>query len=244
MRVKLTNNAETTLAGAINETATTVLLAPGTGLNFPTLGVNEFFPLTLVKIVAGNAVREIVYVTARNADSCTVVRAREGTTATTFSSGDYAGCHLTAASIDTKMDKDGGAFDGQVAMNDNDLSGAALRDFGVRVQFAPAAVGGVVTIDYRLGSHVVWTPTPGTYQIVITNWPPAGIHGELWIEGANLGACTITTQTALEYLKTDGSYTTTNSVNTNQGATLRTSGIDNLLIWGRSGAPARAKVAR
>lgn len=244
MKVKLANNAETTLAGSINESATTVLLAPGTGVNFPALGANEFFPLTLVKIVSGEAVREIVHVTARNVDSCTVLRAREGTTAVTFSAGDYAGLHVTRGAFDAKMDLDGGAFAGPVAMGDNDLSGAALKDSGQRVG-APMVAGGVATFDYRNGSYQPWAPAPGTYQIIITNWPPSGINGELWIPITLSGAVTLTTQVPLLYRRSsDGLETSTTSVNTNQGATLRTSGTEDLLIWGAAGAPAKAKIAR
>lgn len=113
-----------------------------------------------------------------------------------------------------------------------------------KVATTPAPAGTVHTIDYLAGAYQVWSPPAGACTLNIINWPAAGINGELWIEGVNLGAATITTQVALDYLKPDGTYTTTTSMNANQGATLRTSGVDNVLIWGRAGAPKRAKVAR
>lgn len=263
MKLHLTNNAESTLAGAINETAATVLLAPGTGALFPQLANGEFFPLSLVKTSGGAPVREIVYVTARDVDSCTVLRAQEGTTASPFSAGDYAGCHPTAGCFGAKADLAGSAFTGPVSATDitatgtaslpattftgdvdagdHTLKGAVMQDWGDKVKVLDI---GVNVIDYRDGKYQVWQPGSGAQTLSITNWPPAGVHGELWIEGVNLGAATITLATALDFLKTDGTYVTTTSLNANQGATLQTSGIDNVLIWGRGGAPKRAKVAR
>lgn len=244
MKLKMTNFAQSTLAGALTDTATTVLLAPGEGARFPALAANEYFPLVLVKIVAGEAVREIVHVTARTNDSCTVIRARENTVAVPFDAGDYVGHHPTAAGMASKMDVDGGAFAGPVAFGDNPLTGAALQDCGDKSVTVGAPTGTVHTIDYRNGSHQVWNPPPGACTLIITNWPPAGINGALWIRGTNLGLCTITTQTAIAYLKSDGTYTTTTSLNTNQGATLRTNGVDQVMFWGHTGAPIEGKVAR
>lgn len=244
MKLKMANFAESTLAGALDQTATTVLLEPGTGNRFPALAAGQYFPLTLVKLVAGAPVREIVHVVARVADSCTVIRAREGTPATAFDSGSYAGLRATAEGMAGKADLEGADFTGPVTMADQPLRQAVMQDCGAKVATVAAAVAGVYTVDYQDGPYQVIAPTPGTYSINIINWPPAGVHGELWLEGANLGLCTLTTSVALDYLKTDGSYATTNSVNANQGATLRSNGVDNLLIWGREGAPKRAKVAR
>lgn len=109
---------------------------------------------------------------------------------------------------------------------------------------APVAPSTLYIMDYLAGPYQVFSPAPGAATLRIINWPAAGTNGELWIEGVNLGAATITTEVALDYLKPDGTYATTSSMNTNQGATLRTAGVDNVLIWGRAGAPKRAKVAR
>lgn len=113
-----------------------------------------------------------------------------------------------------------------------------------KVATTPAPAGAIHTMDYLAGNYQVWSPAPGAATLRIINWPAAGTNGELWIEGTNLGAATITTEVALDYLKPDGTYTTTTSMNTNQGATLRTAGVDNVAIWGRAGAPKRAKVLR
>lgn len=90
------NNAGTTLAGPIAATATTINLAAGTGVLFPVPAVGQQFALTLISQSDANE-REIVYCTARNGDSCTVIRGQENTPATAFIAGDFARNLLTAA---------------------------------------------------------------------------------------------------------------------------------------------------
>lgn len=114
-----------------------------------------------------------------------------------------------------------------------------------KVQTAPAAVANVVTVDYRNGNCLVWNPTAAaTTALTITNWPADGTLGEFWIVGTNLGAATVNLSSAVDWLRPDGTYTNTASINANHGATLRTTGEDNVLLWGRNGAPAKGKVAR
>jgi hypothetical protein len=252
MKLKLTNNAETTLAGAINETSTTVLLSPGTGILFAQLNAGEFFPLTLLKVSNDVVTREIVYVTARNTDSCTVLRAQEGTTATTFSAGDYAGCHPTAGCFNGKADLEGADFTGAVSapsmsvagqsnltnvaitgpvsMGDNLLKSPVLQDYAYAFKDAVATN----TLDYRDGSAQRWAPATGAQTLAITNWPTTNTFGELLIEGVNLGAATITGP-SVKWLKSDGTFTTSTSFNVNHGAALQASGIDFILLWTRDG---------
>lgn len=261
MKLKLSNNAETLLAGAINETATTVILAPGTGILLPTLVAGEFFPLILVKSVAGNPVREIVYVTARNTDSCTVLRAQEGTAATTFSAGDYAGCHATAGCFATKADIDGADFagaisalsisatsaslgttaiTGPVTLGDNPIKGAVLQDCAYAFKDAVA----VNTLDYRDGDVQRWAPAAGSQVLTITNWPPAPYWGMLLVKIIDGGSRTLTTATPVKWLKSDGTSVTSNSINTNHGATLQTSGTDRVLFWQEEDGAIWGKVVR
>lgn len=235
------NNASSSLASSLTAVATSLSVTADEGQKFPVLAAGDWFMATMTKLVSGSPVREIVKVTARTVDVLTIVRGQEGTTATTFSAGDKIDLRLTAGAINGKFDKSGGPIDGDVDLQDHTLKGAVMQDCGDKVYTVPA---GVNTIDYRNGKYQVWSPAAGPQTLTIINWPPAGVHGELWIEGVNLGLATITTSVALDYLKFDGTYNTTTSLNTNQGATLRNSGIDNVLIWGRNGAPQRAKVAR
>jgi len=89
------NNASSTLAAPISSTATTVELAAGTGLLFPTPGAGQAFTLSLTDAATGK-INEIMLCTARTADTLTVTRAQEGTTAVSWTTGDFANNFLTA----------------------------------------------------------------------------------------------------------------------------------------------------
>ena len=89
------------LASSINDTATTIQLAPGTGANFPSpTGSGSMF---LVLSNASGSRREIVGCTARAGDSFTVVRGLEGTAKQSFSSGDSVQIRLTAGTRTTEF---------------------------------------------------------------------------------------------------------------------------------------------
>lgn len=241
MKLKLTNNAESLLAGAIGTTDTTVLLTPGSGALFPVLGSGEFFPLTLVKTTGGTPAREILYVTARSGDSCTVLRAQEGTTAIAFSSGDYAGCHLTAGCVASKADLSGANFVGPVNMANCRLTQAVTTDCAQAFNDNLAAT----TMDISVAPVQRWTPGTGAKTLTITGWPTNG-HGELMIYGTNLGAATIAIAgSPVKFVNSDGSFTSSSSLNANHGATLQTSGLDFILFWSPDGGATRyAKVVR
>jgi len=96
MGLKLSNNATSTLASPISDSATTINVAPGDGALFPTLGAGEWFYVTLIKLVAGEPTYEIVKATARTNDVLTVTRAQDGTIGTTFGAGDRIELRLTA----------------------------------------------------------------------------------------------------------------------------------------------------
>lgn len=106
MTIKFANNAVSTLAGSLSNSATSLVLAAGTGAKFPALGAGDYFMLTLIKMVSGSPVIEIVKVTARATDTCTIVRGQESTTATTFSAGDRAEHRLTSGAMDALGQKD------------------------------------------------------------------------------------------------------------------------------------------
>ena len=95
MTPSFANNASTTLASGISSSTTSIILAAGTGAEFPSPGVGQFFPLTFNDRLTG-AVYEVTYCTARTADTLTVIRGQEGTTAMAWLLGDYAYCAWTA----------------------------------------------------------------------------------------------------------------------------------------------------
>jgi hypothetical protein len=87
--LKFSNNATTTLAAPLTNSATTCLLAAGTGSLFPTLSAGEAFTLSFFD-AGTRLVTEIVLCTARSGDSCTIVRGQEGTSAVPWLAGDIA----------------------------------------------------------------------------------------------------------------------------------------------------------
>lgn len=225
MGLKLANNGSSLLAGSVSAGATTITVATGEGAKFPPLGAGDWFPLTLVKLVGGVPVYEIVRVTARTGDAMTVTRAQEGTTATTFSAGDKVEMRATAGVFDEFI-----RSGSDVTLNSltvGNVTGARLKGGGLA--YSDNATSNALNVAN--GAHQRWAPNTGAQVLTITGWPAAGTHGELLIEGVNLGAATITWPT-IQWMKSDGTFTTTFS---SAGVTLQTSGTDFVLLWTRDG---------
>ena len=81
------NNAGSTLAGSISNTALSLNLQAGGGALFPNPTTGQIFVLTAIDAATG-LLREIMWCTARSADTLTVVRAQEGTVALSWNAGD------------------------------------------------------------------------------------------------------------------------------------------------------------
>jgi hypothetical protein len=81
------NNAQSTIAGSISNTATSVNLAAGTGILFPSPSNGQYFVATLISASNPNQ-QEIIWVTGKSTDTLTIVRAQEGTTGQAFNAGD------------------------------------------------------------------------------------------------------------------------------------------------------------
>src|SRR6267142_3540147 len=79
--IKVANNAKSVLASSITNIATSATVAAGEGDRFPVLGASEYFYATLED---SSTNKEIVKVTARTADTMTITRAQQGTTAISF----------------------------------------------------------------------------------------------------------------------------------------------------------------
>ena len=94
------NNANTTLAGAITNTALTLNVQAGAGALFPNPGTGQHFVATLLD-EATQTIREIIWVTARSGDVFTVVRAQEGTSAVSWLAGDFIANQLTAGQLNS-----------------------------------------------------------------------------------------------------------------------------------------------
>jgi len=96
MPVKFANNAVSTLASGINNSATSITVASGNGALFPSLTGSEYFFVTLID--ASNNL-EIAKCTARSSDVLTVTRAQESTSARAFATGDRIELRITAQSL-------------------------------------------------------------------------------------------------------------------------------------------------
>lgn len=100
MAVKVTNNATSTLAANIDTDDTTLSIQTGDASKFPTLGVGDWCPLTIIDS-GGNM--EIMKVTGRSSAVLTVVRGQEGTTAKNFTAGAHISVRLTAATLEPAL---------------------------------------------------------------------------------------------------------------------------------------------
>jgi len=85
MAVLFSNNAASNLSASITSTATSLSVAAGTGAEFPNPTGSDYFYATLSD-AAGSI--EIIKVTARSADTMTVVRGQDGTTARAWANSD------------------------------------------------------------------------------------------------------------------------------------------------------------
>lgn len=99
MTILFSNNASSTVAGAITPTDTTVNIAPGTGIEFPNpINPGDFFTLTFYDQQT-KTINEITHCTARAGDTLTIVRGQEGTTPAAWSAGDIAANLITAGTL-------------------------------------------------------------------------------------------------------------------------------------------------
>lgn len=89
------NNAQSTLSGAITNTATTISLASGGGALFPNPSAGYYFVATIIDAATG-LLNEIIWVTGRSGDTLTVIRAQETTTGLNWLAGDIIGNFWTA----------------------------------------------------------------------------------------------------------------------------------------------------
>lgn len=103
MGIQLKNNAVSVIPLAVNDSQTSIDLYAGTGLLFPTLGVDDYFYATISSVA--NAY-EVVKVTARSTDTLTIVRAQEGTAALSFPEGSRIELRVTVGNIIELLEQD------------------------------------------------------------------------------------------------------------------------------------------
>lgn len=99
--IKFANYAFSTLAVGCDSAATSLAVPAGHGARFPALAAGEYFYATLENAALN---REIVKVTARVADTLTVLRAQDNTTARSWNAGDSLSLRVNAAAFEAAMD--------------------------------------------------------------------------------------------------------------------------------------------
>ena len=107
------NNAYSTLAATITSSDTTMSVAVGTGVRFPSIagGSGDFFYLTLLD--TSNNI-EIVKVTAISTDTLTIVRGQDGTIARGYASTSRVELRPTQGLLDDKVSRGGGTMLGHL----------------------------------------------------------------------------------------------------------------------------------
>lgn len=178
MAVKFSNNFATTLAGSITSTATTLPLTTVSGL--PTLGVGDYTYLTLETGGLAPTI-EIVKVTAINsgANEVTVVRAQDGTTASSFSSGDKVELRVSAILLNDLSDEasvtDWGDILNKPSLLLTNGDGSDLTD--VRAETVEVTVKNVSGGSLAKGTPVHQTGTSGasTFEVVAADASNASV---------------------------------------------------------------------
>ena len=101
MGIRTKNNAYSRLAASVAASDTFMTVEAGTGVRFPVLDTGDF---TFATLVDAKGSMEIVKVTGRNADTMTIERAQEGTTALDWSVGARVECRFTAGMYDMALE--------------------------------------------------------------------------------------------------------------------------------------------
>jgi hypothetical protein len=180
------NNAGSVLAQPLASTATTALLAPGTGILFPQPANGSFFIGTIVS--QGNqTIREIVRVTSMAGDTiASMVRGQENTPAIPWNQGDYFQVLITAGTLQALQAQTTGLLpiaggtmtgplnltfkDGYVAAGNSQLSSTPLT---TQVSVITTAAGGAFILDCAGPVTVLNQDTEGNPAII---YPPASSH--------------------------------------------------------------------
>jgi hypothetical protein len=121
MTILFSNNASTTIAGSITATTTSVALAAGTGVLFPNPTGGDYFCATFYD-QATKTQNEIVHVIARAGDTCTIVRAQEGTVAQAWSAADIFANLVTAGTLNAFVQAGTGPADTSLVYVGTDVS--------------------------------------------------------------------------------------------------------------------------
>lgn len=154
-----------------------------------------------------------------------------GTIATTTSvlKGDNTGSAVAAtAGTDYAKPNTASSWSADQTGGDSQLIQWTLKDVASAYLDKGTVSSGTVTFNYTDGSHQR-LQVGGALTIATGAWPPSGTNGSMLIELVN-GASAAITWASINWIKSDGTTTTTFASN---GVTLQTSGTDFFVLWTR-----------
>lgn len=163
MNLLFANNAATTLASGINSSATTIVVATGTGAKFPNPDATEGFFVTL-QDAATQLTNEILLCTHRAGDVLTVVRGQQDTTAVSWNAGDVVAQLVTRGDLEKMIQPDqlqSQVYTATAATGTNSITATldseleALPDSLCFILRAAAANTGAVTLTLSLDATVL-----------------------------------------------------------------------------------------
>ena len=145
MGIVFKNNAKTTLASSLSNSATSATVTDGSV--FPSLNAGEHFLITF----DDGTNNEICKCTARSGNTLTIVRAQESTTARSFSSGDAAEGRVTAGVLETIQENIAAKSANQTVFNATTSGNATTYNIGVNPGVEANAMvflNGVLPVSY------------------------------------------------------------------------------------------------
>lgn len=160
------NNAYSALASGITAVATSLTLASGTGVRFPSISGGDYFLLTLADVSGGSeSAWEIVKVTARATDTLTIVRAQEGTTGSIWASGTPVDLRITKGSLATLVD---GTAIGVTTPSTGAFTSLTASKVVFGAEASTGATTGSINIDWSANNHYVQAEPTGTITYTFT----------------------------------------------------------------------------
>lgn len=158
MTILFTNNAASSLASSITDSATSLTVASGQGALFPSLSGGNIFYATLQSASAGTPI-EIVKVTARSTDTFTIVRAQDGTSASAFNAGDKVELRLPAIVLQDFPQLDAAnTFSGQQTFTgSSSLLATTLTNIAEPATVSATAATGTINYDITTQSVLYYT---------------------------------------------------------------------------------------
>lgn len=137
------NNASAVIASPIGTGATTVDVADASV--FPAPGVNEYFIATFVDIATG-LIKEIIHVTDVTANTLTIVRAQESTTAKSWNVGDVCAMFWTAGCAQAMLQQS----QQQSQATNFAVDTGVVNQFTIALSPAPSALSAILGAPIRV----------------------------------------------------------------------------------------------